>query len=141
MHRRNSLKLHLKYFIDVLLYLILDLLALKHEAELLESTVVRLGEEQVYCSDLDEDPDTVHDVILPANRVESDRVDVSVEEYSKSYCQLFDSDTFRSLLERKDLDHVGVCQSVPADVVEASHLCVRRVANKGGLTGHNTYGE
>ena len=79
---------------------------------------MRLREQEVYSGNFDKDPHAVHDVVLPTDGVQSNGVDICVEEDGEPNGKLLNGDALGSLLEREDLDHVGISQGVPADVIE-----------------------
>lgn len=112
--------LHMQLLVDSGIDDLLRLLTLEHERQLLEGAVVRLWEEEVHRRDFDKDPNAVHDVVLPADGVQRDWINVGVEEDGEADGELFDSDTFGTLLEGEYFDHVGVSECVPTNVVKAT---------------------
>ena len=124
--------------------LFLSLPAFEHEAQLFQSPVVCLGEEGIHSSDLDQDPDAVEYVVLPAKGIEGNGVDVGVEEHSPTYGELLEGDALGALSIWEDLDEVGICESVPPDVVEAVGVEWSACVLSGHREGEKdtcTYGE
>lgn len=62
-------------------------------------------------------PDAVYKIVLPANSVQSDRVDVRVEEKSKVDTKTLDSHTLGTDGEGHDFDNVGNGKRSPGSVI------------------------
>ena len=86
--------------------------------DFLERGVAGLDVEAVDDDELDEEPDVVDDVVLPAEGVERDGVDVAVEEEGQVDTQEHDGDALGADAVGQDLDTVADQQSRPGRVVE-----------------------
>lgn len=62
------------------------------------------GKERVYRRNLDQYPHTVDNVILPANTIQRDWINVSVKEDGEPDGQLLNGNALRTLLVREHLD-------------------------------------
>ncbi len=124
-----------------MLNLVLHFLALKHKAELLERAIVRLREEEIHGGNLDKNPDAVDNVVLPANGVERDGVDICVKEDSEADCELLKRDALGPLLKGEYLDQVGVRKGVPANVVESVLTKMSVPESPMSIQSQRTYGE
>jgi len=76
-----------------------------------------VGLTEVDDNQLNSDPDTVEDIVLPANVVKTDGVDVLVEDQSDLDEQVHQHETLSTNVERQDLDGVGDQKTGPGEVI------------------------
>lgn len=111
----------MEHLLNILLDLGLHLFTLEHEAELLKGTPMSFREQEVHCCDLHQNPNAVDNVVSPTNIVQCNGVNVGVEEHSKSDGELLECNSLGALLIGEDLNHVGVGESIPTEVVKAAN--------------------
>ena len=101
------------------LSLLLRVHIFEHKAQLFQSAVVGLREDKVHCCNLDQNPDAVDDVVLPADGPKRNWINIRVEKDCESDRELLDGDTLRALLVWEDFYKVRVGEGVPSEVVKS----------------------
>lgn len=84
-----------------------SLLAIEQSCGLLQRQTPGLDDEDVAEHELEREPAAVHDVVLPGDVAESDRVDVLVEDEGERDDEVEDVETLGTEAVGKDLDGVG----------------------------------
>lgn len=82
-------------------------LAIEQRRGFLEGKTPRLDDEEVAEDELEGDPAAVHNVVLPAELLERDGVDILVEDEGEGDGEVEDVETLGTEAVRKDLDGVG----------------------------------
>jgi hypothetical protein len=108
----------MQLLLHILLYFLLNFLALKHETQFLERAVVCLWEEEIHSCNLHQNPHAVNQIIFPSNLVQSDRVDIRIKKDGEPDRELLDSNALGALLVREYFYHVSICERVPANIIE-----------------------
>jgi hypothetical protein len=94
---------------------------LKQPRELFQGWPFRLWVQEEYDRRLDGQPDNVHDIIMPADVVDSDRIHELVEGSGPSGECLRDSNALGSVDEREDFCDEDVCERVHDRVEHVVH--------------------
>lgn len=68
-----------------------------------------LRKDEIYNEGLNKQPNTIEDIVFPADGIERDRIDICVEEVAQTADELFKSKTLRALCVGEELDDVCVC--------------------------------
>lgn len=103
--------------LDNMLDLMKLILLLEQEGQLLESAPTGLREQEVDEDDLESEPEDVGKIVLPAGVLESDGVDIGVEEVGKTAKELEDGDTTGTGGVWEEFDEVCVGESIVGHVV------------------------